>query len=200
MNLKNCIAIALCCGALFLSACDGQTADADPSTQTEAPQSAAETTAAETTKVFDYLADTLPQGWTVNEKYCTPTYLDEVWGEDDNAPRLTVSVYSYEDQYGFGKTEALAAAVKAREKDSSEITTETIGGMDFRAISFPSPEDKTLLRYEFYGQTEPDAKHHYTFVTLTIDRVKDAKQYTSLRKALDVLDFPFGQTETTTKK
>ena len=140
---------------------------------------------------FAYAKKELPEGWTVLEKYGTTSYLEAVYGEseDENAPTLSVSVYHYDDSHGYGKAKALAEAVYAREKKSSKIQTRTINGTEFQFLSFPSPNNEKLLRYEFYGQTEPDENLNYDFFMVVLDKLTDEKQFAALQEVLDCIDF-----------
>ena len=163
-------------------------------TPNEAPEStsAVETTLEQeltTEQAFVYAKKEMPKGWTIEEKYGTSSYLEATYGKGENPPRLSVSVFHYDDTHGYGKARALADAVHGREKKSSKIQTRKINGTDFYYLSFPSPNDAKLLRYEFYGQTEPNEENQYDFFMIVLDNLTDAKQYAALEEVLDCIDF-----------
>ena len=184
--MKKILALLSACLLLgALSACGGQ-----PNLKPIANSSAVETTP-ETTdaNAFRYAGKALPKGWTKLEEYGTSSYLEAVYGKGDNAPTLSVSVFHYDDTHGYGKAKALAEAVHAREKKSSAVGTRQIGGVEFYYLSFPSPENEKLLRYEFYGQTEPDSENNYQFYMIVLDKLTDAEQFDALQDVLDCVDF-----------
>ena len=160
--------------------------------ETTEPASSVETTMAQestTERAFVYTKKEMPKGWTVQEKYGTSSYMEATYGKGKVTPTLSVSVFHYDDTHGYGKARALADAVKGREKKSSKIQTRKINGMDFFYLSFPSPNDEKLLRYEYYGQTEPNEENQYDFYMIVLDNLTDAKQYAALEEVLDCIDF-----------
>ena len=176
MKIRAFFLAVLCLCLVCLSAC-GMPAASD-------------TSEPETTSIpFTYTKQALPDGWNVLTDICTPTFLRAVYGEDNHAPTLSVSVQQYDDVSGANKAETLVYTIQEREKGSSEIGKQTIGGVDFFFLSIPSPIVPKALRYEFYGQTEPDADNNYLFYTIVLDPVADETQYASLQNVLDCIDF-----------
>ena len=192
--MKKISLIALCLLIAVLAGC-GKTVAPDE-TQSTAAESQTESTTAEPITWdhgdFKFVKGDLPKGWTEQEYYGTTTYLEALYGEGENAPKLTVSVLTYDDVMGAEKTRLLADAVKEREsKTASEITKGKIGGLDFYQLSYDSLTTKGTRCYVFFGQTVPDENKEYNFVEIQIDHVKDAKQYETLKSVLDVLEFKF---------
>ena len=192
--MKRISWIALCLVLALLAGCGKNAAPGDGA------QSTATETQTETTQPiiawddgdFRYLKGELPKGWTEQKDYGTSTYIEAVYGEEENAPRLTVSVITYDDSMGAEKTRLLADAVKEREgKTASEITKGKIGGLDFYQLNYASLKTEGKRCYVYFGQTVPDKNKEYKFVEIQLDNVKDAKQYESLKSVLDVLEFKF---------
>lgn len=142
---------------------------------------------------FRYLkGDDLGEGWTINDTFSTSTYLQADHGEGETAPRLTVSVMTYDDEMGADKAQLLADKVHERESDNAtDVQKLKIGGLDFYSLSYNSLLTEKTRCYVFYGQTAPDKTKAYKFVEIQIDNVKDAKEYESLKGVLDALEFKF---------
>lgn len=190
---KTCL-IALCPLLVLLAGCGKTPIKSDESHSSVAPQT--ETTTEEPVSWddgdFRFFKGDLPKGWVEQEYYGTSTYLEALYGEGENAPKLTVSVMTYDDSMGAAKSRLLADAVYEREKKTaSEVTQGKIGGLDFYQLSYDSLVTKGTRCYVFYGQTVPDKNKAYKFVEIQIDNVKDAKQYETLKSVLDVLTFKF---------
>lgn len=165
---------------------------------TDASTAAESTTEAEEvtwdTGDFQFVKSDLPEGWTVNKQFSTSTYLEANLGEGETAPRLTVSVMTYDDQMGASKSKTLADKVYERESDNAtKVEQIKIGGLDFYTMSYDSKmtEDSKMRCYVFFGQTVPDKNKEYKFVEIQLDNVKDEKQYESLKGVLDTLSFKF---------
>lgn len=191
--MKKFLIPALCLLLALLCAC-GKT----PAPAAETTDAADASTATEKESVtqddgeFDYLKGDLPEGWTLNETLSTSTYLEAYKGEGDSAPRITVSVMSYDDEMGAEKAKLLAEKVHEREaENAADVTQLKIGGLDFYTLSYNSLLTKDTRCYVFYGQTVPDKTKAYKFVEIQIDNVKDDKQYESLKGVLDSLEFKF---------
>lgn len=183
--MKKIAVISLCLAVLSLCSC-GKTApktDAEAST-TEAVEQATSSVFVEDDGVFKFTKADLPKGWTAQELYGTSTYLQAVYGEDENAPMVTVSVEYTKDKFGADKASTLATLVAEREKtDNAEEVK--IGGLDFYMLHY----GKSPLTYELFGQTKELVNDNYTFVKIQFTNVKDAKQFETLKGVLDVLDF-----------
>lgn len=189
---KTCL-IALCLLLALLAGCGKAPEPAKPESTSV---SQTETTTAEAVTWddgdFKFTKGDLPKGWVENAYTGTSTFLEATYGEGENAPKLTVSVVTYDDSMGAAKTRLLADAVHEREsKSASEVTQGKIGGLDFYQLSYDSLVTKGTRCYVFFGQTVPDKNKEYKFVEIQIDNVKDAKQYESLKSVLDVLSFKF---------
>lgn len=185
-----CLLLALLCGCGKTPAPAAETTDASAGEST----SAAEESVTWDDGDFRYLKeDALPEGWTINETFSTSTYLCADYGEGENAPRLTVSVMSYDDDMGADKAKTLASKVYEREGEgATKVETIKIGGLDFYSLSYNSLLTKDTRCYVFFGQTAPDSKTKaYNFVEIQLDNVKDAKQYDALKGVLDALSFKF---------
>ena len=197
--MKKVCLLTLCLLLAAWTAGCGKTTSPDTtqSTAADAAQTSADTTAAEEPVSWDngdflYLKGKLPAGWTIQKDFGTSTYLSAVYGEGESAPKLTVSVLTYDDEMGAQKTKKLADAVKARESASaSDITTGKIGGLDFYQLSYNSLVTEKTRCYVFFGQTVPDKNKEYKFVEIQLDNIKDAKQYDSLKSVLNSLEFKF---------
>lgn len=189
--MKKLLAFLLCCAMLSLAGCGkNQAADADPTVRdmTSAP---AETVVPDD-GIFDYQKSELPKGWTVDETYCTSTYLQAVHGKEKDAPMMTVSVFLYDDADAGGKAKSLAEAVHTREIGSaSDITEVEIGGLSFYQLSFASKTTEGKLRYEAYGQTQPDENKAFHFVIVTFENIRDDQEYEVLKPVLDCIEFTF---------
>ncbi len=193
--MKKIFIPALCLLLVLLCAC-GKTpapaADTSDASAAEESASAAEESVTWDESGFGHLKGDLPKGWTINDALSTSTYLDARYGEDENAPRLTVSIMTYADEMGADKTKLLADKVHEREADNATDVQELkIGGLDFYSLSYNSLLTKGLRCYVFYGQTVPDKNKEYKFVEIQIDNLKDAKQYDALKGVLDSLAFKF---------
>lgn len=187
-----CLLLALLCSCGKTPVKPAETTDAS----TAAAANESKTEAAEFVSWdesdFQYLKGDLPEGWTINDVYSTSTYLQAAFGKDEAAPRLSVSVMTYDDEMGADKTKTLAEKVHEREeKSASDVTTQKIGGLTFYSLSYDSLSTEKTRCYVFYGQTAPDKNKEYKFVEIQLDNVKDAKQYESLKGALDQLSFKF---------
>lgn len=184
-----CLLLALLCGCGKTPAPTGETTDVSAAGDS--------TTNAKESVTWDdgdflFLKGDLPKGWTVNDTFSTSTYLQADYGEGETAPRLTVSVMTYDDDMGAEKTKLLAQKVHERESDSAtDVQTIKIGGLDFYSLSYNSLLTKGTRCYVFYGQTAPDKNKEYKFVEIQLDNVKDAKQYDTLKAVLDQLSFKF---------
>ena len=185
-----CLLLALLCACGKTPAPVTDTSDASAADESN---SAAESVTWDTGD-FRYVKQSLPDGWTVNDIYSTSTYLEANYGEGEDAPRLTVSVMTYDDELGADKTKLLAQKVYERESDNAtKVQTVKIGGLDFYTLSYNSllKENSKMRCYVFYGQTVPDKDKNYYFVEIQLDNIQDAKQYDALKGALDTLSFKF---------
>ena len=186
--MKKILAITLCLAMLALTACGQKQPQKEMTSATEVQT---EATTLDDGK-FDFQSKDLPKGWTIEKDYCTSTYLEALYGKGEDAPRLTVSVFTYDDGAGETKAKELAGLVHDREKESAaDVKEEKIGGMDFYGLSYDSLMTEGKTCYIYFGQTKPDAKGVYKFVEIQLDRVTDAKQFETLKAALDTLDFKF---------
>ena len=141
---------------------------------------------------FGYLKGDLPEGWTINDVFSTSTYLEANYGDGENAPRITVSVMTHNDELGADKTKTLADKVHERESDNAtDVQKLKIGGLDFYSLSYNSLLTEGKRCYVFYGQTVPDKTKAYKFVEIQIDNLNDAKQYEALKGVLNALEFKF---------
>lgn len=195
--MKKLLIPVLCLLLVLLCAC-GKTpaAPAETTDVSAAEESASAKTEPVTwdTGDFKYVKGDLPKGWTVNKDFSTSTYLEAYFGEGENAPRLTVSTMTYNDEMGANKTKMLAEKVYERESDNAtKVETVKIGGLDFYSLSYNSllKENSKLRCYVFYGQTAPDKNKEYNFVEIQLDNIKDAKQYEEIKGVLDTLLFKF---------
>ena len=195
--MKKVFIPVLCLLLVLLCACGKSPAPASE-TKGAAGSDAESTAAAEESVTWDdgnfrYLkGDDLPEGWTINETFSTSTYLQADHGEGENAPRLTVSVMTYDDEMGAEKSKLLAEKVHEREaENATDVTQLKIGGLDFYSMSYNSLLTEKTRCYVFYGQTAPDKNKEYKFVEIQLDNVKDAKEYESLKGVLDQLSFKF---------
>lgn len=189
--MKKVFAALLCFALLLLTACGS----AEPQGASTSP-AVTSTTEALTFPpddgIFDYQKSELPKGWTVAENYCTSTYLQAVYGEEKDAPMLTISVFQYDDAEGASKASSLAQAVKIREQDTaSDISEVEFGKLPFYLLSFASKATDGKLRYEAYGQSKPDKENNYRFVIICFENVQNDKQFQSLKNVLDCVEFTF---------
>lgn len=188
--MKKVFAFLLCLALLLLAACGP--ADSQNDSATTAASTTEPVTLPPDDGIFDYQKTDLPKGWTVDEEHCTSTYLQATYGEQDNAPVLTVSVFAYNDSDGAAKSKSLAQAVQSRENTTvSDIFEVQFGGLPFYMIHFASKSTEGLLRYEAYGQTNPAKDGSYHFVIITLENVKDDKHFDALKGVLDCMEFKF---------
>lgn len=190
--MKKVFAALLCFALLLLTACGS----AEPQGESSSSPAVASTTEALTFPpddgIFDYQKSELPKGWTVAENYCTSTYLQAVYGEEKDAPMLTISVFQYDDAEGASKAKNLAQAVKIREQDTvSDISEVEFGKLPFYLLHFASKATDGKLRYEAYGQSKPDKENNYRFVIICFENVQNDKQFQSLKNVLDCVEFTF---------
>lgn len=197
--MKKALLISLCLLFVILAGCGKQPMSPEASTDgtTEAQS---ETTVPFSEVIWDtgdfvYFKGDLPKGWIEMKDYGTSSYFEARYGESENAPKLCVSVYSYDltiNDKGADMTRDLVEIVKERESESaSEIMQVKIGGLNFYQISFDSHITKETRCYDFYGQTVPDDEGKYKYVSIQMDNIKDDKQYDSLKGVLKQLEFEF---------
>jgi hypothetical protein len=185
-----CLLLALLCACGKSPAPTAETTDVSAE---ESSKSAATESVTWDDGDFRFLkGDKLPEGWTVNDTFSTSTYLQAEYGEGESAPRLTVSVMTYNDEMGADKAKLLADKVFDREKDNATaVETLKIGGLDFYSLSYNSLLTEKTRCHVFYGQTVPAKNKEYKFIEIQLDNVKDDKQYDALKGVLDTLSFKF---------
>ena len=185
-----CLLLALLCACGKAPVPSVETTEPSAEDESNAPVSVAVTW---DESAFRYLKGDLPKGWRIEDVFSTSTYLEAYYGKEETAPRLTVSVMTYDDEMGAEKTKTLAEKVYERESgNATKVEKLKIGGLDFYSLSYNSLLTEKTRCYVFYGQTVPDSKtKEYYFVEIQLDNIKDAKQYESLKGVLDTLSFKF---------
>lgn len=190
--MKKVFAALLCLSMLALVACGQNPKGVNDGLTTSKMESTTEEVLPPDDGIFDYQKSDLPEGWVVDETYCTSTYLQATYGEGEDAPMLTVSVYEYDDADGAAKAKSLAEAVHSREiETASEISETKIGGTNFYILSFASRTTEGKLRYEAYGQSQPDKNQKFHFVLISFENVENAKQFETLKPVLNSIEFGF---------